>query len=290
MEKNYKDVGAVLIENGKIIGYETGETDEGFVFKDIDAFINGTGVCYISEGEFEEFMEDLQKLKDSYGMDYIKDPNYRVDAQHLLDNVGWTREKLISLVGGPGFEELALDVLKAVNWQSPETYFNEIDIDEEDLKRYHLTKEQVNKAWGHEYFKIFSKEEFGHTLHNVVTSVTLNPFFRQLRDEFNQCIRGKRYTSDHDSKLMIRAEHAARQAIETVLSEKDQSFTCPNCGATLNAEAYNKGNGGDQFRDEDGNHYQVWSDICPECGQEVYATYRYMGMLTEKEFKKLKHD
>lgn len=154
MEKINKDYGTVLMQDGKIIGYEIENTGEGFAFKDYEAFKTGKGVCYISEHEFEDLEEELQSLRQMYGEDYLQIPEYNEDANHILESVGWTREKLINLVGGPGFEELAFDVLKAVDWQSPETYFNEINIDETDLERYHLTKEQVNKAWGNEYFQL----------------------------------------------------------------------------------------------------------------------------------------
>lgn len=154
MERIKKDYGAVLMQDGKIIGYEVENTGQGFVFKDYEAFRTGKGICYISEHEFEDLEEELQSLRQMYGEDYLQIPEYLEDANHILESVGWTREKLINLAGGPGFEELALDVLKAVDWQTPETYFNESEIDELDLERYHLTKEQVNKAWGYQYFEV----------------------------------------------------------------------------------------------------------------------------------------
>ena len=51
-------------------------------------------------------------------------------------------------MGGEGFEKVAEFVFNMVDWQSPETYWDEYQFNpEEDLELFGLTWEQVEKAW-----------------------------------------------------------------------------------------------------------------------------------------------
>ena len=60
-------------------------------------------------------------------------------------------------------------------------------------------------------------------IHNIVASIVLAEPMRQLRNEFMMGIRGYLCPNDHDRELLIRAEHAAREAMERTLLEGVQS-------------------------------------------------------------------
>ena len=126
MEKINKDYGAVLMQDGKIIGYETGETDQGFVFKDIDAFINGTGVCYISESEFKEFMDSYEAYMNEY-VEFMK--KYQKNSTDLT---------LIA--------QYAETVKKYTEWADKfDKYDEEHDLTKEELAYYLDVQNRVNK-------------------------------------------------------------------------------------------------------------------------------------------------
>ena len=124
------------------------------------------------------------------------------------------------------------------------------------------------------------------TIHNIVSSIILAPAMRHARDEFMLLVRGYMRPTDEDGILLMRSEHAARQAIESVLLERP-SGTCPHCGHLLVGDAYDKGNGGDEARDGDDALYLNYSAVCPHCGKTVYALYRFLGVYTEEEYNEI---
>lgn len=104
-------------------------------------------------------------------------------------------------------------------------------------------------------------------------------------------VRGYLRPRDKDDALFMRTEHAARQAMEVTLSERwEKANCCPCCGNKLESMAYDEGNGGDQFEDKDGNEYQDWSAMCPNCGKTVHLVAKYMGVLTEEEYQNLRNN
>ena len=189
MENKTINHGRPIIENGVLIDYEVDLKADGYCYKNREAFQSGNGVCYISEAEYNELQSDLTALQAEYEKSDMSDEDYQSDRKHLLENAGWTRNKLIELCGGPGFEKLAEEVFLSLEWQSPETYMNEMVLTEEDLPRLGLTKEQVNKAWGHDYFtgsrkkpisaeearekllSILDKEDFGDRVYEFAQSL-----------------------------------------------------------------------------------------------------------------------
>lgn len=123
-------------------------------------------------------------------------------------------------------------------------------------------------------------------LHNIAASIILADAMRTIRNEFLVSIRGYLRPDDKDQQLITRTEHAMRQAIETQLSERTDTYRCPDCGS--DELDFDAGNGGDQVKDRDGNQYQIYSATCRGCGRTVYLTAKYIGILNQKEFDGLR--
>ena len=128
------------------------------------------------------------------------------------------------------------------------------------------------------------------TIHRVVSSVSLSDAMRRIRNEFMPYVRGYLVPQEKDNTLFQRTEHAARQAMEITLSERASRPHCPYCGKVINSSGYDAGNGGDQFKDKDGNEYQDWSAVCPSCGESVHLVAKYFGILTEEEYRNLRNN
>lgn len=58
-------------------------------------------------------------------------------------------------------------------------------------------------------------------IHNIVDSIVLAEPMRRLKQEFMVGIRGYLRSKPEDDRLLIEAEHAARQAMEDVLMEEN---------------------------------------------------------------------
>lgn len=126
------------------------------------------------------------------------------------------------------------------------------------------------------------------TIHNIVASTVLADAMRHIRNEFMVRIRGYLRMNDKDSQLFMKAEHSARQALEVAISERANKCVCPHCGSE--EIDFDAGNGGDQFKDKDGNEYQTYSGVCRGCGKTVYLTAKYMGVLAEEEVQALQNN
>jgi hypothetical protein len=135
-------IGAVILDNnGKVVGYELGGTDNGWCFKDEDAWKSGKGICYISEYGFEDMEEELTDLKAQYENSDMTDEEYAKRKEEIISDNGYTREQIVNMVGGKGFEKLAESIFYEVDWQSPETLFSEFD--SIDFEYYGITREMV---------------------------------------------------------------------------------------------------------------------------------------------------
>ena len=152
----------IVDENNVVNDFIVGSTCNGHCYKDYEAFNKGEGVCYISEYEYEDMREQLSSLCLDYDNDRITEEEYNEERQHILTNVGWTRRDLLELVGFDnaydeqmqlGLVKLASIILEGVDWQSPETYFNEFEIDDYILSYCGLTEKQINIAFGWNYFE-----------------------------------------------------------------------------------------------------------------------------------------
>lgn len=149
IERKETTSGAILYEDGHRIGYELGSTFNGECFKDMDAFNNdGDACCYISEFEFDELLEDIDSLTEDFHDGKITTEEFIKDKEELVKHAGWTRNQLVELVGGKGFEKVAEYVLEIIDWQSPYTYWNEYEFEPSDLETFGLTWEMVEKEWG----------------------------------------------------------------------------------------------------------------------------------------------
>lgn len=137
-------------EHNNIVGYDGGNTFNGYCYKDEDAFKSGEGICYISEYELEDLKEDIDNLDSLYNIGELSKEEYEGELSELLCNCGWTRKDFISLVGGKDFIKVAEHIFYSVDWQCPITYFTEFlgEFQEDyDFEIFGITKEQANSVW-----------------------------------------------------------------------------------------------------------------------------------------------
>ena len=142
MESIEKDCGYLVKENGKVYDYEGGQTDNGFVYKDYEAFKSGEGICYISEYELEDLNEELTDLEARYENSDMTDEEYRDERAEILEHCGETRQSIIEQVRdafGDDYtltdeqtEVIADNVFGMADWACIATYLTE-DFDLDDL-------------------------------------------------------------------------------------------------------------------------------------------------------------
>jgi hypothetical protein len=142
MESIEKDYGYLVKENGEVYNYEGGQTDNGFVYKDYEAFKSGVGVCYLSEYELDELHEELTDLVARYENTDMADDEYWDERAEILERYGETRQSIIDQVRdafGDDYtltdeqvEYLASDVFQLADWAYISTYLDE-DFDIESL-------------------------------------------------------------------------------------------------------------------------------------------------------------
>lgn len=142
MEKIEKDCGCIIIENGKIVDYEGGNTDSGVVFKDYEAFKSGKGICYISEYGLVDLHQNLSRLEfrhdsitDENDEDFLPDKEYEEDMANILAECGETRQSIIDqvreafgddyLLTDEQVEYFAEDVFELADWAYIATYLAE---------------------------------------------------------------------------------------------------------------------------------------------------------------------
>ena len=141
MEKIEKDCGSIINENGKIINYEGGNTDNGVVFKDYEAFKSGKGICYISEYGLEDLQLDLTDLQARYENSDMTEEQYEEERAFLLETAGETRQSIIDqvrdafgddyLLTDEQVEYFAEDVFELADWACIATYLAEnFDLDD----------------------------------------------------------------------------------------------------------------------------------------------------------------
>lgn len=152
MEKIEKDCGCVVVSDGRIVDYEGGNTDNGVVFKDYEAFRTGKGICYISEYGLEELHQRLTDLNfrhdnitDENDEDFLPDKEYEEDMESILAECGETRQSIIDqvqeafgddyLMTDEQVEYFAEDVFQIADWACIATYLAE-DFEIEDCIEY----------------------------------------------------------------------------------------------------------------------------------------------------------
>ena len=106
------DYGKILIYAGEKY-YTGGLTDEGVVFKDRTIYEKQPDeICYISEDALEEYGEVFGEN----GLLKFANLNYDIPR-------GYSHNDFLKLCNGK--EDMAREVFEAVDWQSPETYYEE---------------------------------------------------------------------------------------------------------------------------------------------------------------------
>lgn len=116
------------VENGTL--YHGGSTCEGVVFKDSKAFKQShDDICYIQEYGFDE----------PYIL-FESDTDDEERSTMIISGQAWTHNSICDMVKEklePSMQDkefieyLAERLFDTCDWQSPETLFNELDIDEE---------------------------------------------------------------------------------------------------------------------------------------------------------------
>lgn len=106
-----------LAKNGKVLYYVGESTDNGYVYKDDEAFESGNGICYIPEWELLEYEENL---KNGYT---LTDEEFESFIDKLNSELSYTRDEILNLCAGS--EELAKDMYYNADWAHIETYINE---------------------------------------------------------------------------------------------------------------------------------------------------------------------
>lgn len=141
MERIEKDCGYLLMEDGEVRDYEGGQTDNGFVYKDYNAFKTGVGVCYISEYGLQHLHEELADLESQYENSNMDEDVYWEERRYILSQHGETRQSIIDQVReafGDDYmltdgqvEYFAGDVFELADWASVATYLAEnFDLDD----------------------------------------------------------------------------------------------------------------------------------------------------------------
>lgn len=138
----------VVDENGEVVCFNLGSTFNGYCFKDWEAFEKRDGICYISEYEFKDMEEHLAELKECYKAGTITEKEFNKECIEVINNTGWTFDEILNCCGGKGFEYLAEIVFDAIDWQSPTTYINEIEIDDfiNVLNEHGITEDMLRKG------------------------------------------------------------------------------------------------------------------------------------------------
>lgn len=140
-------------DNGTLIDIIGGKTENGYCYKDEEAYKTGEGICYIPEYDLDDLHKDLKEFDSRYENSSMTEDEYRKEREEiLLYEYGYTRKNFLDIWGG--LEEFADDTFYMVDWQSPETYANEWDVDEECVKELGYTIEDFNKAMGYNYFEV----------------------------------------------------------------------------------------------------------------------------------------
>lgn len=139
MERIEKDCGYLVKENGEVYNYEGGHTDNGFVYKDYEAFKSGLGICYISVYELEDLEDKLEVLDQRKR--FLTGEEYLAERAEILEHCGETRQSIIDQVRdafGDDYmltdeqvEYFASDVFQLADWACIATYLAEnFDLDD----------------------------------------------------------------------------------------------------------------------------------------------------------------
>lgn len=125
----YVTIGYKVVEDGKPTRYYGDQTDNGMCYKDLEAFKDGSDICYIPECEL---LEDWSVDEDILGLGYAKEDVLNIARDYISDEGIPVEEDFV--------EYIAECALQNVDWQCIETDLNEVDI-YETWEYYKGTKE-----------------------------------------------------------------------------------------------------------------------------------------------------
>jgi len=141
MKRIEKDFGALIYSEGRICDIEGGNTYEGVIFRDMQAFETGEGICYVSEYGLEEIWENLTDLEARYENSDMSEEEYLSERERIIIEGAETRQTIINQVTEAFGEEYMLtvdqvlyfakEILSLAEWAYISTYLTEnYDIDD----------------------------------------------------------------------------------------------------------------------------------------------------------------
>ena len=132
-------IGKILVKNGEVVEIERGKTEQGYVYKNFEAYESGNGICYIPE---------------------LSDTTY--DRQYFKDEFG----------------KYADEVFETIDWQSPWSYYNELldDIKERKDSKADLEKRR-DELLSELYWVLHDLEDEEGYIHESLTTTLINRIF-----------------------------------------------------------------------------------------------------------------
>lgn len=104
---------------------------QGVYYKDDEAYEKGEGVCYIPEYGFQNIEQNTNELFEFSAKSMVSEDLTNNPYIFYEDGEGcaYTRKDFLAITDGN--EEIAKDLFDSVDWESPETIYDEMDFDEE---------------------------------------------------------------------------------------------------------------------------------------------------------------
>lgn len=95
----------------------------GVIYRDIEAFENGEGVCYINEYGFENEDQNASELFEFSAKEAITEC---IENNPYISDTGYIREDFERICEENGYsKEYAYDLFDFCTWQCPETAMND---------------------------------------------------------------------------------------------------------------------------------------------------------------------
>lgn len=119
--KIYVTTGYKEVEEGKPTRYYGDQTDNGVCYKDLEAFKDGSDLCYIPESDLlDDWSADLNLPNIGYSLGYAREDITNLVRDNLVHEDIPVDEDFV--------EYIAECALEGVDWQAIGTYLNEIDL------------------------------------------------------------------------------------------------------------------------------------------------------------------
>lgn len=140
-------------------GTDTGNSNPGVIYKDDNAFLTGEGVCYVPEWGFENSAENESVLFEFHAKacvaDKLEDNTYTTSLDR--GDGCYTRQDFLDICyGNP---EFAKELYGSVDWQSPETLWEEWMEDDEFFETVKKWCKENNIPWEWDETMFFPGDE-----------------------------------------------------------------------------------------------------------------------------------